>query len=252
MYKNEKESIEIITIAINQNNLSLIFLEENNINNQIEKEKLIAMLRANRGGVDDDEDDVNELDDEILNIDLTKTDLKEAYLKLIFEPYRFSKSNIQKALGVLASTSFNETRLVKSNDDIKALIIQSIEKEVQSHPGYANCSEEEFLYLTSKCWSKFYTMLKQYDYDSRSPIGLFVDKDNESLVVLIRKVSFFKLFLIKTKQKFGFIRMLCQCLIVLISVSLTICLKLNQLKHISKRNITRVSEFVFKNFYFYL
>lgn len=107
MYKNEKESIEIVTIAINQNNLSLIFLEENNsLHTQIEKEKLIALLRASRGGVDED-DDVNELDDELLNIDLTKTDLKEAYLKLIFEPYRFSKTNIQKALGVWNLTAFN-------------------------------------------------------------------------------------------------------------------------------------------------
>lgn len=66
-------------------------------------------------------------------------------------------------------------------------MIQSIEKEVQSDPNYENCTEEDFLYLTSKCWSKFYTMLKQYDYDSRTPVGLFVDQDDESLIVLIRK-----------------------------------------------------------------
>ena len=102
MCKNDKESIEIVTIAIDQNNLSQIFLEETSLHSQIEKVKLKSLLRASHGGVDEneDEDDVNELDDELLNIDLTKTDLKEAYLKLIFEPYRFSKSNIQKALGV--------------------------------------------------------------------------------------------------------------------------------------------------------
>lgn len=189
MCKNDKESIEIVTIAIDQNNLSQIFLEETSLHSQIEKVKLKSLLRASHGGVDEneDEDDVNELDDELLNIDLTKTDLKEAYLKLIFEPYRFSKSNIQKALGVLASTNFNPKRTINNNDEMKTLIIQSIEREVQSHPSYENCAEEDFLYLTSKCWSKFYTMLKQYDYDSRSPVGLFVDKDNESLIILIRK-----------------------------------------------------------------
>lgn len=99
MYKNEQESIEILTMAIQPSNLSLIFLEENASSSQIEKEKLVALLRSNRGVVDENEDE-NDYDEELLDIDLTKTDLKEAYLKLIFEPYRFSKSNIHKALGV--------------------------------------------------------------------------------------------------------------------------------------------------------
>ena len=100
MCKNEKESIEIVTISIDQNNVSQIFLEENSLQSKIEKEKIISLLRTNHNDLDENEDDAIELDDELLNIDLTKTDLKEAYLKLIFEPYRFSKSNIQKALGV--------------------------------------------------------------------------------------------------------------------------------------------------------
>ena len=99
MYKNEKEFIEIVTIAINQNKFNLIFLEESSTETQIEKEKLVKFMRNSRG-VEEDDDGENDYDEELLGIDLTKTDLKEAYLKLIFEPYRFSRSNIHKALGV--------------------------------------------------------------------------------------------------------------------------------------------------------
>jgi putative transferase (TIGR04331 family) len=39
------------------------------------------------------------------------------------------------------------------------------------------------------CNSSYYTMLKQYDYDSRLPLGFFVDPNNESIILLIRKVK---------------------------------------------------------------
>ena len=77
----------------------------------------------------------------------------------------------------------------KNLQDIKEVLIKSIEREVQNHPNYLNCTEEDFLYLNSKCWSKFYTMLKQYDYDSRMPIRLFVEPLAESTIILLRKSS---------------------------------------------------------------
>ena len=49
MYKNEKEFIEIVTIAINQNKFNLIFLEESSTETQIEKEKLVKFMRNSRG-----------------------------------------------------------------------------------------------------------------------------------------------------------------------------------------------------------
>lgn len=47
-------------------------------------------------------DDEDELNDERLFCERGYTDLdhKEIYLKLIFEPFRFSKTNIIKSLGV--------------------------------------------------------------------------------------------------------------------------------------------------------
>ena len=100
MYKNDNESVEIVTVALSQNNASLIYLEENHLNMQ-EKEKLAA--KRNNSAHDDEED---EEEDELFNIDCTKTDIKERYLKLIFKPYKFSRTNIFKALGV--SLFFNE------------------------------------------------------------------------------------------------------------------------------------------------
>lgn len=87
----------------------------------------------------------------------------------------------------MTNSSFDQSRLPKSTEELKRTIIQSIESEARNHLGFENLTEEEFLYVNSKCWLKFYTMLKQYDYDSRLPVGLFVDPENESLITLIRK-----------------------------------------------------------------
>ena len=63
----------------------------NAVEEMIERKKL---RRPNEYEVEDEEDD------ELVNFDCSKTDIKERYLKLIFEPYRFSRTNIFKALGV--------------------------------------------------------------------------------------------------------------------------------------------------------
>ena len=78
---------------------------------------------------------------------------------------------------------------LKTNTELTEILIRAIERAVQTHPNYANCTEEEFLALNAKYWSKYYTMLKQYDYDSRLPLGFFVDPNNESIILLIRKVK---------------------------------------------------------------
>jgi hypothetical protein len=52
----------------------------------------------------DDDEDEDEIDDEeriFIDPGFSDLDVKELYLKLIFEPYRFSKSNMIKSLGVI-------------------------------------------------------------------------------------------------------------------------------------------------------
>lgn len=66
--------------------------------------------------------------------------------------------------------------------------------KVLNYPNIQNVTdEEEFLEITCKCWSKFYSMLLQYDYDACLPLGIFVD-DAKDLRILIRKAitTFFK------------------------------------------------------------
>ena len=102
MYKNEKESIEIVTIAINQNNMSLVYLEESHLNGQ-EKVRMSMKRSESVAGheMSDDEDEEGEIVS-----DSSLTDIKEKYFKLIFEPYKFSRTNIFKALGVSYKTKF--------------------------------------------------------------------------------------------------------------------------------------------------
>ena len=119
MYKNENESIEIniiptyesnITKAL-PNNIHIISLDQarthlkaksnfrkeasNNpyASGEVEEDNSLHLF--------DDEDDFEDKSklDQICN----ELDLKEIFLKLIFEPYRFSKQNIIKSLGVKQS-----------------------------------------------------------------------------------------------------------------------------------------------------
>ncbi len=97
MYKNEQECIEVVTIAIDESNVSVVFLEEGR--ERLEKRE--ARRGGNEGGLDtDDEEEADYEEDELINSDCSKMDIKERYLKVIFEPYRFSRINIFKALGV--------------------------------------------------------------------------------------------------------------------------------------------------------
>jgi hypothetical protein len=225
MYKNENESIDINIIPTYEsssskslpNNIHIISSEQARA--QLKKSKHKRDVYADAEDSDenslhlfDDEDDFEDKwkVDELYN----QLDLKEIFLKLIFEPYRFSKQNIVKSLGVcenifmkknskahilkfmfhfkiLGQQVLSDEGQLKTQNQLKEIIIRSIEKAVQSHPNYANCTEEDFLGLNAKYWTKYYTMLKQYDYDSRLPLGFFVDPNNESIILLVRKVSIF-------------------------------------------------------------
>ena len=146
---------------------------------------------------DDDEDEmmrlVNDMDTPA-SASALHGDVKETYLRLIFEPYRFSNTAIHKSMGILSQTQ--QLQQQSSGDDqvrrdqLRQQLIRAIEREVQSEPAFATCTEEDFFYLNSKCWSKYYTMLKQYDFDARTPLGLLVHPHNESHVILIRKVLY--------------------------------------------------------------
>lgn len=187
VYKNDREQVEIVSVPI-----------ESQLNSRIPNEIQVLNLcnyelknsLANDSMEDEEENFIDdEFDDEKISEKiLTEMDLKELYIKKIFEPLRYSRHIMLKSLGILGVQVSDNTALNLSNDEIKEKIIRSIEHAVQSHPNYAYLSEEEFLALNMKFWSKYYTMLKQYDFDSRLPLGCFVEPKNESIILLIRKV----------------------------------------------------------------
>lgn len=187
VYKNVREQVEILSVP-----------SENQLNSRIPNDIQVLNLRNNeqKNSFSNDsieEEDENFVDDEfddekISEKILTEMDLKELYIKKIFEPLRYSRHIMLKSLGILGVQVTDNMVVNLSNDEIKEKIIKSIEHAVQSHPNYTYLSEEEFLALNMKFWSKYYTMLKQYDFDSRLPLGCFIESKNESIILLIRKV----------------------------------------------------------------
>jgi hypothetical protein len=226
MYKTESESIDINIIPTYESSAATSKSLPNNIH-MISSEQARAQLKklrqnkemyANELNGDEDNsmhlfDDEDDFEDKFKLDELTsQEDLVELFIKLIFEPYRFSKQNIVKSLGVgycffftdkyiivrlkilkfckiLGQHVLSDDAQIKTLVELKEMVTKSIERAVQTHPSYNNCTDEEFLGLNAKYWTKYYTMLKQYDYDSRLPLGFFVDPNNESIILLIRKVK---------------------------------------------------------------
>ncbi|CAF0770482.1 unnamed protein product [Brachionus calyciflorus] len=192
MYKNDKEQVEMTSVPIYENKHQTNLKLPNEIQ-IVNPRKLIDSNRVhNNFNEDFDEEQFNEdeFEEEKINEQiLSEMDLKELYLKKIFEPSRYSRHNMLKSLSILGAHSHDFTNVHLTSDEIKEKIIKSIETAVQSHPNYSNISEDEFLSLNMKFWSKYYTMLKQYDFDSRQPIGFFIEPQNESIILLIRKNS---------------------------------------------------------------
>ena len=94
MYKNEDDSISVLTIPFNENNsIEIHMLDEG-----CEKRTRLASNRNTDGN--EQEIDEDNYDNRLIEMCSSEMDLKETYLKLIFEPYRFSKMNILKSLGV--------------------------------------------------------------------------------------------------------------------------------------------------------
>lgn len=92
MYKNEQDTIGIITVPFYDTNQIEVHMMDSQRNKNL----------RNSARPHDEENDENEdsYDHKLIESCTSEMDLKEAYLKLIFEPYRFSKLNIIKSLGV--------------------------------------------------------------------------------------------------------------------------------------------------------
>ena len=92
MYKNEDDTLAVLTIPFYENNP----IEIHMMDDSFEASKKYR-YRNLKNDLEQEEDNQ---DNKLIEMCSTEMDLKETYLKLIFEPYRFSKMNILKSLGV--------------------------------------------------------------------------------------------------------------------------------------------------------
>lgn len=132
MYKNEDDSISVLTIPFDENNsIEISMLEEGG-------EKRVRNSSNRNADTGEHETDEDNCDNRLIEMCSSEMDLKETYLKLIFEPFRFSKMNILKSLGV----SF----FFKNNK--------------KSGTGMAERSQEKLYLKYYVSVPKFYTQLK--------------------------------------------------------------------------------------------
>lgn len=108
MFKTDKESTQLKAMPIynRRSHRSMQLPNEITIvghDSGSSDENELSNSRRNDSNVDDDDDEVDVDEERIFDKSFTDLDLKEVYLKLIFAPFRFSKSNILKSLGVIIS-----------------------------------------------------------------------------------------------------------------------------------------------------
>ncbi|NXH18801.1 NU160 protein, partial [Bucco capensis] len=113
-------------------------------------------------------------------------DPREAYLKYVFTPGRFTNTAIQKALQIISQGS--ERQMDLTWDELKKEATSAVESEFQSSVTEYECSPEEFWQLQVASWSKFYTWCLQYEAELSRPLALHVNPYT-GMVCLLKKES---------------------------------------------------------------
>nr|XP_015820477.2 nuclear pore complex protein Nup160 [Nothobranchius furzeri] len=116
-------------------------------------------------------------------------DPRETYLDVLFSPLRFTASAIVKALQIYRRGS--ERVLDLSWDNLKKLVTQAVESELQASITEFEFSQEEYRQLQVEFWSRFYSCCLQYQEVESTPLGLTVNP-HTGLACVLRKgfVSF--------------------------------------------------------------
>uniref|UniRef100_A0A1A7YTS7 Nucleoporin 160kDa n=1 Tax=Iconisemion striatum TaxID=60296 RepID=A0A1A7YTS7_9TELE len=116
-------------------------------------------------------------------------DPRETYLDVLFSPLRFTASAIVKALQIYRRGS--ERVLDQSWGNLKKLVTQAVENELQSSITEFEFSQEEYRQLQVEFWSRFYSCCLQYQEVESTPLGLTVCP-HTGLACVLRKgfVSF--------------------------------------------------------------
>nr|CAH7729258.1 unnamed protein product [Callosobruchus chinensis] len=116
------------------------------------------------------------------------SDPRQLYLHHIFQPGRFPKHIITKALSIYKrSTVLSETP--GSNAMLRQRICLAVENEIQSTLGGQVVNDDEYLEAAEWCWNKFYSCCVQYHIASLKPLGVML-LPSVLAAVFLKKSSF--------------------------------------------------------------
>lgn len=116
------------------------------------------------------------------------TDPRQSYINYIFQPGKFSLVDITRALSIYRKSNLN-TDMILSSSQLKERVCMAVEAEIQSEVMDYEMTDEDYLEIANRCWSKFYSCVIQYHINGNKPVGLLL-LPNAYGVALLKKSSF--------------------------------------------------------------
>lgn len=127
------------------------------------------------------------LDPEYVSYD-SGIDPRQAYMNFIFHPGKFSLAVITKALSIYKrSMALSDVNL--SPSVLKQRVCMAVEQEIQTEVHEYEISDDDYLDIANRCWSKFYSCCVQYHAAGIKPLGLLL-LPSVSSAVLLKKTSY--------------------------------------------------------------
>lgn len=95
-------------------------------------------------------------------------DPRQAYMDAIFQPGLFSVTDVTKALSIYRRSS----ELESVGIDLRQRVTVAVEAEIQSEVSEYELSDEEYLEVADRCWSRLYSCCVQYLQTGMPALGL--------------------------------------------------------------------------------
>ncbi|XP_046422018.1 nuclear pore complex protein Nup160 homolog [Neodiprion fabricii] len=116
------------------------------------------------------------------------TDPRQAYIGYIFHPGQFPLADITRALSIYRrSNIITDTSL--SPAVLKERVCMAVEAQIQAEVMDYELSDDDYLEIANRCWSKFYSCVIQYYANGTKPVGLLL-LPNVYGAVLLKKSAF--------------------------------------------------------------
>lgn len=116
------------------------------------------------------------------------TDPRQAYISYIFHPGQFPLADITRALSIYRRSNLIAD-MTLSPAVLKERVCMAVEAEIQAEVMDYELSDEDYLEIANRCWSKFYSCVIQYHANGTKPVGLLL-LPNVYGVVLLKKSAF--------------------------------------------------------------